>query len=297
MKTIKLILKILRSYMVKEEIGFREYEKEYDKISETYKFWMNFMSGNTGKIIYPQAVRNYISAKKEIKILDFACGTGFITSKLLGKLYDSKVEFKIDCVDVSSGMLEIAKKNIEDPRANFIHEDGLGYLNKNDEKYDLIYIGWAFPYFQNETLLKLIHSNLKKGGIYSMICNTRETLKGVEKAFIKLMSVFPQYVEKPMNIKNNLPINIKNLNRLLEKNGFKFVEGDAGVEKVKFQKAENLLEWLEKTGAIAGTREIFRVWNKDMEDELKKDLKKYCEDSDGILGANHSFVYGVYESV
>ena len=77
----------------KEVVSGDDYKEEYDKFSDTYDFWLKEMGRYTDNIIRSK----YIETDSELKILDFACGTGYITKSLLNK----SIKYKITSVDQS----------------------------------------------------------------------------------------------------------------------------------------------------------------------------------------------------
>jgi 2-polyprenyl-3-methyl-5-hydroxy-6-metoxy-1,4-benzoquinol methylase len=95
--------------------------------------------------------------------LDFGCGSGAITNKL------SKVAKSIDAIDISSGMLEFAKKQAEkDSIAN------INYLQTSifderfkDEKYDAVLAFNVLHYIEDmPRLIKRINTLLKPNGVF-----------------------------------------------------------------------------------------------------------------------------------
>jgi ubiquinone/menaquinone biosynthesis C-methylase UbiE len=87
--------------------------------------------------------------KKEATILELACGPGNITRYLLDKL----PELKITATDLSTNMLELAKKNT--PEATFELMDCRD-IDKLSKKFDGIVCGFCLPYLDKEEALKLI---------------------------------------------------------------------------------------------------------------------------------------------
>ena len=89
------------------------------------------------------------------KVLDVACGTGILFSDYLNRGAD------VSGVDISSGMLRIAKKKF--PDIQLICEDAEEYEFEKD--YDSVMIYNAFPHFSNpEKLIGNLGKALKIGG-------------------------------------------------------------------------------------------------------------------------------------
>lgn len=275
--------KIGYKLLKKEVVNQDDYRVEYDKISDTYGYWLNEMGRYSDNIINSK----YIDTDKELKILDFACGTGYITKGLLNKFE----KYKITAVDQSSKMLE-KFKDIDDNRVTIIKSDGIEFLKNSNEEFDIIFFGWALSYFNHNELLKLFNGVLKKQGILAIITNVDGTLDKIEKIFLDVMSEKQNEVIKPMDIKLNLPKGKEGLVKWCNQYGFKALETGEGEVFFSFKKPEELLEWLNITGAAAGTRKIFKDYNEVkpfIVEKIKKEKYK-----NGVYEINHKFAYGVF---
>lgn len=275
----KLGYKLIR----KEVVSRNDYKEEYDKVSDTYHFWLKEMSRYTDNIIHSK----YIETDSELKILDFACGTGYITKSLLNK----SVKYKITSVDQSNKMLG-KLLNTNDSRVTAIQSDGIKFLKNTNEKYDVIFFGWALSYFDHNELLELFNRVLKPGGILAIITNVEGTLDKIESIFLKVMSEKQKEVIKPMDIKLNLPKGKKGLVKWCSQYGFKALEVEEGEVFFNFKEPEELLQWLNITGAAAGTRKIFNNYNEVKPliiEKIKKEKYK-----NGMYEINHKFAYGIF---
>jgi len=77
--------------------------------------------------------------------------------------------------------------------------------------------------------------------------------------------------------------------------GFEKVEVEDGEVLVSFDEPEQLLKWLNETGAAAGTVCIFRDYDLIKEDLIEEIRKaKYKK---GKYGINHKFVYGIFKLI
>lgn len=276
-------LKLGYKLIKKEVVSRDDYKEEYDKVSDTYDFWLKEMSIYTDNIIHSK----YIEADNELKILDFACGTGYITKSLLNK----SIKYKITSVDQSNKMLE-KLLNTNDPRVTAIQSDGIEFLKTTNEKYDVIFFGWALSYFDHNELLKLFNRVLKPCGILAIITNVEGTLDKIESIFLKVMSEKQKEVIKPMDIKLNLPKGKSGLVKWCSQYGFKALEVEEGEVFFNFKEPEELLQWLNITGAAAGTRKIFKNYNEVkplITEKIKKEKYK-----NGVYEINHKFAYGVF---
>jgi len=270
--------------LIKKEVVSRDdYKEEYDKVSDTYHFWLKEMSRYTDNIIHSK----YIKTDSELKILDFACGTGYITKSLLNK----SIKYKITSVDQSNKMLE-KLLNTNDLRVIAIQSDGIEFLKTTNEKYDVIFFSWALSYFDHNEVLKLFNRVLKPGGTLAIITNVEGTLDKIESIFLKVMSEKQKEVIKPMDIKLNLPKGKKGLVKWCSQYGFKALEVEEGEVFFNFKEPEELLQWLNITGAAAGTRKIFNNYNEVKPliiEKIKKEKYK-----NGAYEINHKFAYGIF---
>lgn len=267
----------------KDVINSEDYKNEYNKVSRTYDHWLDEMGRFTDQIIKPKSM----IAGRKLKILDFACGTGYITKKLIEK----NIDCEITAVDFSEEMLN-GLRSLKDNRIKVIKSDGIGFLKKTDEIYDIIYFGWALSYFNYKELFQLFKRVLNPKGTVAIITNTQGTLAGIEDIFMRVMYQNPKEVLKPMDIKFNLPRGKDGLMKWLGRYGFQAVEANEGEVFVGFNKPDQLLQWLNETGAAAGTVCIFRDYS-IIQKSLIKEIKK-AKYKDGKYEINHKFAYGIF---
>ena len=256
---------------------------EYDKVSDTYDYWLKEMGRYSDNIIHSK----HIDTNKELKILDFACGTGYLTKSLL----DKSEKYKITSVDQSSKMIE-KLKDINNHRVTIVNSDGIEFLKDSNEKFDVIFFGWALSYFNHHELLSLFNNALKPQGMLAIITNVDGTLDKIEEIFLEVMSEKQKEVIKPMDIKLNLPKGKKGLVKWCNQYGFKALEINEGEVFFRFKEPEELMRWLNITGAAAGTRKIFKNYNEVKPliiEKIKKEKYK-----NGVYEINHKFAYGVF---
>lgn len=281
----KVGYKILKKEVVNKE----DYSNEYDIVSETYHHWLKEMGRYTDNIINSK----YIDNNEELKILDFACGTGYITKALLNK----SAKYNITSVDGSSKMLQKLKE-INSSKVTAIESDGIEFLKGCNEKFDVIFFGWALSYFDHNELFRLFNNVLKPGGLLAIITNTEGTLDKVEKIFLEVMSENQKEVIKPMDIKLNLPKGKAGLIKWCNEYGFKVLEVEDGEVFFNFNEPEELLRWINITGAAAGTRKIFKNYE-DVKPYIIEKIRKekYIKKGTGKNGTyeiNHKFAYGIF---
>lgn len=277
-------MKLGCKFIKKDVINKEDYRKEYNKVSATYINWLNEIGQFTDRLINS----NYIPKEKRIKVLDFACGTGYISKNLLKK----DIDCEITGVDYSDKMLEELRK-LKDSRLKVVHSDGIEFLKNTEEKFDVIYIGWALPYFNHRELLKLFRRVLNTKGIVKIITNVQGTLADIEEIFVKVMYKNQGQIIKPMDIRFNLPKGQEGLIKWFSQYGFDELEVEDGEVIVRFDEAEDLLKWLNETGAIAGTACIFKDYDTIKED-LIQEIRK-TKHNKGKYEINHRFTYGSFK--
>ncbi len=268
----------------KDVINKDDYREEYNKVSETYINWLNEMGRFTDKIISLE----HMPKDKKLKILDFACGTGYISKSILEK----DINCEITAIDYSDKMLE-KLKNLEDNRLRVVHCDGIEFLKNTKEKYDIIYFGWGLSYFNHRKLFRLFKKVLNDGGIVGIITNVQGTLSDIEDIFMKVMYRNYEEVVKPMDIRFNLPNGKKGLTKWFTQYGFEKIEVEDGEVLVTFQEPEQLLKWLNETGAAAGTACIFKDYDL-IKDNLIQEIEKVRYNK-GRYEINHRFAYGIFK--
>ena len=283
-KKLIMYLKMIQLFIAKKIVNREDYKKEYDTVSATYGKWLGLMAPNTERIIRPDMIKG-----KQLKILDLACGTGYIASRLV----DINPKCDITCVDISQGMLEKAKANLPDSNITFINQDGIEFLKTNTDKYDIIFFGWALSYFNHKTLFNLFDRNLKDDGHVCIITNVSGTLKDIEQIYIDVMSENIEAVNKVMEIKFNLPDGETGLIKWLNESGFAKIESHEGEEIVRYDTPTQLYEWLRQTGALAGSGMIFKE-DSGMENKIIEKLKER-KFNDGVYEINHKFAYGIFQ--
>lgn len=101
-------------------------------------------------------------------VLDLACGPAQISKFIL-----KRKPVKVTGVDLSSGMLTVAKKEI--PDGKFIEHSIIDF--KAEEKFDACVLGFGIPYLtsnETEACIKNAAGNMKSGGVfYISFMNTK----------------------------------------------------------------------------------------------------------------------------
>ena len=135
----------------------------FNNISKTYDFLNHFLSLGID-IIWRKKAINELKQDKPKLILDVATGTGDFAFEALSILKPEK----IIGVDISQGMLDIAKQKIAKRGLNDKFEVRLGDSEKlpfNADEFDAVTVAYGVRNFENlEAGLADIHRVLKPGG-------------------------------------------------------------------------------------------------------------------------------------
>lgn len=286
MVNLKFYLKLAYMMLTRRLVNKEHYRAAYNEVAKTYEIWLREMGQHTNKIINIDLLKGRTS----VKILDFACGTGHISREILKR----GLECEMVAVDISENMLEKCQ-DLSEQGVKLVNLEGLKYLNeaiKDNEKFDMIFCGWALPYFKNSELIKLFQRVLKGDGYVAVIANSQGTLDKMEEIFLKVMEKNPEQIDRPMDIRFNLPKGEKGLVKLFANHGFHPVSIGKGERSFVFSQPEELLDWLNKSGALAGTKQIFKCYG-SIQGDLLKEIKKQKGRDDGY-SINHKFVYGIF---
>lgn len=285
LKKLRLLVKMGRCLLADQIIDQNDYQLEYNKIAATYPFWTDRMGKHVDHILLEQ----YLPQKDNLQVLDLACGRGYITQRLL----EINPTIKVTGVDISKEMIHYCNATVQNHRAIFLVADAYDFLNTTTEKYDAIYCGWALPYLNHKELFTGFNRVLKKDGIVGIISNSKGTLTGIEEIFLEVMADYVDQVERIMDIRFKLPAGRKGLVDWLKKYQFTPVIMGSGEEIVCYETPQELYDWLFKTGALAGTGQIFREQQQIRDVIIQKIGER--KEKDGKYEINHKFVYGIFQ--
>lgn len=143
----------------------------FDSISEDYDKLNHLLSMNVDKGWRRKAVRRLCNEERAMSYLDVACGTGdfaFAVADRVGKLSGSQCSVIVG-LDLSEGMLNVAKKKIEKhtwKNAKVIFRQGdCEALPFEDDSFDRISVGFGVRNFEHLELgLSEMLRVLKPGG-------------------------------------------------------------------------------------------------------------------------------------
>ncbi|WP_061859411.1 malonyl-ACP O-methyltransferase BioC [Priestia megaterium] len=131
-------------------------KKRFNNHAKTYDAYADVQKSMANQLI-DQLSSNFFN--QEIAILEIGCGTGYLTQLLCEKFPKAT----ITAVDLSSGMIEVAKKKVMEDRVSFICGD-IEEISI-ERRYDLIISNATFQWFNSlHTTIKKLYKQLKPTG-------------------------------------------------------------------------------------------------------------------------------------
>ncbi len=184
--------------------------------------------------------------------VDLGCGTGLITMKLPPNSVG---------VDTSTAMLSIAAQRC--PDSFFVKEDMLRYLRKQPgTSLSGIVSGWAIGYSNPGDIIAESSRVLRKNGILAFVVSYGDTMTPVLETFDRSLRLHPEM--RSLVQWSHFPKDQDDLLKHLESNGFEQVWQEDGEIPVKPPDGHPLnLDWLLKTGVLAGFDQLLPHYEKD----------------------------------
>jgi ubiquinone/menaquinone biosynthesis C-methylase UbiE len=247
-------------------LSLPDIERGYDQVAQTYEQeWLCHLHKVTDDLL-----RHLPPPPDKGGILDLGCGTGYTTGFLARQYPDSP----ITAIDVSKGMLAIARKNIPEMNVMFEYGDMLAYLRKQrDASYPLILSAWALGYSNPAAVIRESSRLLKTGGHFALVVNRLDTLGPVFRIFQQCMHRFPECVQKALWPR--FPKSFTEIASHFAKTELHTVWHDENRILLNLPESEKPLDWLLKTGVLAGfdqvlplqaNREINQYFNEQLQE-------------------------------
>jgi malonyl-CoA O-methyltransferase len=137
-------------------------KKRFNSHAKTYDAYADVQKSMANRLI-DQLSTNFFN--QEVTILEIGCGTGYLTQLLCEKFPKAT----ITAVDLSSGMIELAKQKVIEDRVSFICGDVEEI--SIERHYDLIISNATFQWFNSlHTTIEKLYIQLKPKG--SLIFST-----------------------------------------------------------------------------------------------------------------------------
>ncbi|MGG0333262.1 malonyl-ACP O-methyltransferase BioC [Priestia aryabhattai] len=131
-------------------------KKRFNNHAKTYDAYADVQKNMANQLLDQLSTNSF---NQEITILEIGCGTGYLTQLLCEKFPKAA----ITAVDLSSGMIDLAKKKVTEDRVSFICED-IEEL-RIEKHYDLIISNATFQWFNSlHTTIKKLYKQLKPAG-------------------------------------------------------------------------------------------------------------------------------------
>jgi ubiquinone/menaquinone biosynthesis C-methylase UbiE len=180
-------------------------EKHYNNLAKVYeKRWRNYLV-NTSKEI----IKN-LNLKSNLKILDVACGTGFLIKKLLET--NSKIE--ITGIDISKEMIAIAKKRFENNKNVTLIKANAEKFEVKD-KFNIIIFNSAMHYIKDiEDLIVKLRQLLSSNGYLIIVDWSKDPL------LFKLLNLYWKFRIKAFKGIYNQ----NKIKKILTKNSFNVIQ-------------------------------------------------------------------------
>jgi len=203
----------------------------------------------------------FLNPPKNSNCVDLACGTGYVSGKLA-----QITNGKVIGVDLSPGMLEIAKKKYGS-KCKFIKSDVLEYLKSQpDNSFDIVTYAWALCYSKPNQVVKEIKRVIKPKGKIGIIDNSFFSV--FEMFFAGIYTV----AEDPAMLKNLYKIhpipNKFSLYMRLWMYGLKVMKTWSGEKKSYVASGKDAIKKLIETGTASGYK--YLVYDKYYNKVLKR---------------------------
>jgi ubiquinone/menaquinone biosynthesis C-methylase UbiE len=252
---LKLAIKIISLYFSKRNKQEVIVEKSYNSISTNYDYlWSNHMNKFSKELI------NKIDFPDKGVSIDLMCGTGYVTG-----LIAEKFEGKVIGIDISDGMLNVAKKKYND-KYKFIQSDVIKYLESQpSESVDVVVCAWGLGFTKPFKVIKEITRILKPSGQVGIIDNSLLTIYEVVFSGILTIAEYPSAVINKMNVRW-LPSK-ESLTRRMKLSGLKIINSWKGYKTYYAKNGEDAINFLINTGTAAGYQYCI---NKKYSDVIKK---------------------------
>lgn len=206
--------------------------KMFDSIAKKYDFVNRVLTFGIDKKWREKSVKNALNLidKKDIKILDVACGTGDMIEIWKKEAFKKDIKTTICGLDPSSGMLEVAKKRF--PEVKF-YKAYATEIPCKDNSLDGISISFGIRnVVEIQKAIREFNRILKKGGIALILEFTKaekphKLRECVDFYSNKILPKIGGILSKNKEAYEYLPNSIENfytpneLKKLFEDNGFK----------------------------------------------------------------------------
>ena len=238
-KWVSLAARTTRLFWTQQQTTGQVVQSSYDNIAGGYDdAWTDHMRDLTDSMLDRLDVRPGDVA------IDFTCGTGYLSGRLLARGAGSVVG-----VDASAGMVRTAGENY--PSAEFVCSDALEYLRSMPAgSVDVVTSGWGLGYCSPRAVIGQIRRVLRPGGRVAIIDNSLFSLAGVLWASFRAFAEYPDALQHVMKVQF-LPHSIV-LATLMRGAGLGVGARGDGARSYSVPDGQTALARLRATGAAAG---------------------------------------------
>ncbi len=227
-------------------LGSGQFAASYDRLAEDYdESWLRHLRPVTDDLLASLSFPK--PAASPLPILDLGCGTGYSTRILASRNPDHRVVG----VDISEKMLAVARMNPAESTTTYVHADMLAYLaSQPTASHSVVVSAWAIGYSTPRRIVSEASRILAPGGCLAFVVNRSNTLAPLFLAYRRTLQTFA--AEARLAIWPRFPISLKEIRGYLQENGFELHSGSEGAFPLPRDEAGYRLEWLLRTGILAG---------------------------------------------
>lgn len=181
---------------------FDRHASRYDELIETVGFQLDDAY---------EYLAHYITetqpGQHPVRVLELGVGTGRFTHHLL-RVNSAAV---VTGVDASSGMLEAAKRNLEEyrNRLSLIHGEFPGAIP--DAEYDSVVSAIAFSFYNIDyvALFREVHRVLQPGGVFAYAVNVAQNASSVDRVLTQILRGRMEVTQEQLSWLRSIKENIK----------------------------------------------------------------------------------------
>jgi SAM-dependent methyltransferase len=146
-------------------------QKRYEGVTKTYTqfFFKNRLA------ILKRQLQKHLGGSKNLKLLDIGCADGVITRSIAKEFPD--IFSALVGVDISTPMIEVARRMTNDPKISYFVKDGEAYGSVIPPHNFDVALGMGYlttNIFDSE--VAYLRENLKPGGIYICTLTAKDSL-------------------------------------------------------------------------------------------------------------------------
>lgn len=250
-------------------------ESTFDEVAQKYDSNLYFT-------LTAKNIANSFNSKKDFLLLDVSTGTGIVAFEIIKQ----HPNINIEAVDISQGMLDIAKKKAKDLNINNIlfKQNDVEKLNYNHHTFDIITCGFGLFFYPNmqETFNNLCDM-IKKEGKFIFSSFSKDAFNPYSDIFLDSLETnykisFPKRTKGLLNTKEEIVQLVTN------KHNYKYE-----IKEIEIAYKITINQWWELLNS-AGYKSLLNRLN---EEELKtfkinhlKEIENLSQDTKIILKVN-----------